>query len=885
MISTLYRRKLTILFTAIVMIFAAHLSHAAERKITKEVFPNGLTVILEEDHSAPVAAFQMWVRVGSADETKDEAGIAHVFEHMLFKGTTKRGLGDIAKQVESSGGYINAYTSFDNTVYHLAVASRYFDDGLDIISDAIQNSAFDPAELEKELVVVLEELNMNEDKPERKLYKTIFETAYKKHTYKKPVIGFKKTVTALSREKILDFFGRWYAPNNMTLVIVGDFDTTKAMAKVRTSFKNFERRPNQHKPRPVEPQQKSIRAVITPQPISQTRLAMAYHIPKLSHDDTYAIDALSNILGAGVTSRLYKRLKLDEELVNSVGSYAMTPKDPGLFLVTATLDAGRVKKASELITTEIIRLSSHGPTSSELARAKTSLESDFIYQRETMQGKARQLGYFETISGSLTFEKKYIDAIRTLTKKDIQKVAGIYLQASNMTISVIVPKKHKSFISKKRLVKAVKTAEKKARKKYAAKIKKQDVMKITLDNGVTLIIKEDHSNETVALYATVPGGLRYETPETSGIGNFTAAMLRRGTTNRSLEDIAVLLEDMAGGVSGFSGKNSTGVSAKFLSKDFSKGLDIFIDILLNPSFDDGELVKLRKDTLAAIKRAEDYLPGYTFKLLYQKLYPDHPYGMKTIGTHATVNSFTSEDLRKHYERVFLPKKMVITIVGDIDTTEAVEKLEKALIDLKRKGGETPTLKTDPAPTSIIKINDRKEKAQTNIGIGFMGVSIASNDKYAMSVLTEVLSSQGGRLFTELRDKLSLAYSVSAFSRPGVEPGLFGIYIGCSPDKKDRAIEGILVELRKITTEKVPDDELERAKSALIGGYEMGLQEVSSQASDMAINEMLGIGYDNYKKYAKNIGAVTADDVLKTAKRYLTLDGYVISIVGPNEEGL
>jgi zinc protease len=402
---------------------------------------------------------------------------------------------------------------------------------------------------------------------------------------------------------------------------------------------------------------------------------------------------------------------------------------------------------------------------------------------------------------------------------------------------------------------------------------------------VTLIVKEVHSNETVALYATVPGGLRYETPDTNGIGSFTAAMLRRGTTNRSLQEIAIELEDMAGGVSGFSGKNSAGVSAKFLSKDFNKGLDIFTDILLNPLFDTDEIEKLRKDTLAAIKREQDYLPGYTFKLLYQKLYPNHPYGMKTIGTQATVNSFTAKDLRAHYERVFVPKNMVIAIVGDIDTAEVTRRLEKALDGFNRKGGKAPSLKADSPPSAIIKTGDRKDKSQTNIGIGFMGADLTSGDKYAMNVLTEVLSSQGGRLFTELRDKASLAYSVSAFSRPGVEPGLFGVYIGCSPDKKDRAIEGILAELKKITIEKVPEDELERAKSALIGGYEMGLQEVSSQASDMAINEVLGIGYDDYKKYAKNIAAVTADDVLKAAIKYLTLDGYVISIVGPNEEGL
>ncbi len=464
-------------------------------------------------------------------------------------------------------------------------------------------------------------------------------------------------------------------------------------------------------------------------------------------------------------------------------------------------------------------------------------------------------------------------------------VADKYLRTKNLTISVIVPEQHRSFITKKRLKKAIKGAEKKAQVKYVKEAKKPDLTKITLDNGVTLIIKEDLSNETVAFYATVPGGLRYETPETNGIGNFTASMLAHGTTSRSLEDIGREIEDLAGGISGFSGKNSAGVSAKFLSKDFDKGLDIFIDVLLNPSFDENEVAKLRKDKLAAIKRAEDYLPGYTFKLLYQKLYKSHPYRMKTIGTEATVNSFTVEDLRAHYNRIFTPQEMVIAIVGDIDTADVTAKFKEALKGFDRKSGKAPSLQPDPAPTSVIKTGDRKDKAQTNIGIGFMGTDLKGDDQYIMSVLTEVLSSQGGRLFTELRDKASLAYSVSAFSSPGLEPGLFGIYIGCAPEKQEQAIKGILKELKKITTEEVPEKELKRAKNALIGGYEMGQQSVSSQASDMAINEVLGLGYDRYKNYAKKIEEVTAKDLLRVAKKYITLDGYVISIVGPNEEAL
>ncbi|MEE9613974.1 MAG: pitrilysin family protein, partial [Thermodesulfobacteriota bacterium] len=253
----------------------------AERAILKTKLDNGLTVILEEDHSAPVAAFQMWVRVGSADEKEKEAGIAHVFEHMLFKGTEKRGVGEIAKEVEGAGGYVNAYTSYDNTVYHLAVASRFFSAGLDIMSDAIRNSTFDPVELKKELQVVLEEIRMGEDNPGRKLYKTILETAYTTHPYKRHVIGSRETVEALTRDYILEFFGKWYVPNNMTLVVVGDFDGEEALAEIKESFKGFNKGSDPHTPRPVEPPQTETRAVVSVESIAQTHMGMAFHIPEL----------------------------------------------------------------------------------------------------------------------------------------------------------------------------------------------------------------------------------------------------------------------------------------------------------------------------------------------------------------------------------------------------------------------------------------------------------------------------------------------------------------------------------------------------------------------------------------------------------------------------
>ena len=877
------RRKVIIVLSLFTLFLAARATvNAKERNITKTTLPNGLTVILEEDKSAPVVAFQMWVMVGSADEKDSEAGIAHVFEHMLFKGTKKRGVGQIAKEVEAAGGSINAFTSFDSTVYHLALASRYFGTGLDIISDAIQHSSFDPVELKKELGVVMEELRMNEDRPGRKLYNTTLSTAYSVHPYRRPVIGYEKTVNGVTREKVLSFFSKWYIPNNMTLVIAGDFDAKKALGEIKESFNGFKKKPNPHLKRPSEPTQSSLKIKVTAQPIQQSHMAIAFHIPALKDKDTYSLDAIASILGEGVTSRLYKRLKIDEELVHTVSAYAMTAKDPGLFLVTATLDADNTDKAVKAILEELKKLSYGGPAERELDKAKLSLESDFIYARETMEGKAEQLGYYQTISGDLSYEEKYIEGIRKVTGEKIQDTVKKYFSSGNMTVSVLTPED--ASLKEETLVKAAEEAEK-VPSPVPSHVENEgrDITKVKLENGITLLIKEDHSNPTVSLYATVPGGLRFETQATNGVGNFVSGMLSRGTKLRTRENLAREVEDIAGGINGFSGWNSAGVSAKFLSRFFDRGLNIFAEVVQGPSFPDEEIEKLRKDILAAIRREKDYLPGYTFKLLYRELYPNHPYGMPVIGTESTVSHFKREDLTDQYRRLFATERTIISIVGDINTDYVIENAKAAFKDFKQISEKTaPALSDQSPPPSVAATGEKQEKEQTNIGIGFIGPRVTDEDYYAMNVLTEVLSSQGGRLFIELRDKQSLAYAISAFLRPGVEPGIFAVYVGCEPSKKDKAIEGILKELKKTTEEKITDEELKRAKSSIIGSYELELQEVSSQASDMATNELLGLGYDHFRKYPEKINNVTAEDVLKAAQKYILLDNYVISVVGPGE---
>ncbi|MDO9349774.1 MAG: pitrilysin family protein, partial [Deltaproteobacteria bacterium] len=218
-----FRFIFLIAITLSVLLLVVHHAQSKER-VHQFTMENGLKVILEENRTSPVVALQVWVKTGSADERDDEAGMCHFIEHMIFKGTGKRKVGEMAKEVESLGGSINAYTSYDQTVYHITIASRYADIALDILADAVQRSVFDPAELEKEREVILEEIRMGEDDPSRKLFRQTMATAFQRHPYGRPVIGYEKTIRAITRDQMLAFFKRWYTPDRIFFVVAGDFD-------------------------------------------------------------------------------------------------------------------------------------------------------------------------------------------------------------------------------------------------------------------------------------------------------------------------------------------------------------------------------------------------------------------------------------------------------------------------------------------------------------------------------------------------------------------------------------------------------------------------------------------------------------------------------------
>lgn len=862
---------------------------------------NGMRVAIKEDHFAPVAALQIWVKAGGADELDTELGVAHVHEHMLFKGTEKRGLGEIAAAVEAAGGQINAWTSWNETVYHIVIASRFADTALDVLADAVRHSAFDPAELDKELDVVLEEWKRGEDSPSRRIFQALFGTAFTEHPYRRPVIGTKESIEGLTREKILSFFGRYYAPNNMTVLVVGDVNTKKMKKAIKKAFGDFKEREIERPERAMEPPQNEVRFTTDRMEINEAHLALGFHIPSALHEDAPILDMLSFILGGGESSRIYRRLVADTQLATSAGTFAYTPPDPGLFVATASLEAKNMDKAFATLVEELAKVRERPVSSEELERARINLESDFVFRNETVQGQARELGYSIIVHDDPDYDQIYLKALREASLADLQQAAIKYLTPQNMTVVSLLPTAADAMLTAADAAKLaaplgadvttvavdIKAIQETSSSDESDEDDRHGAGRapqlITLENGTRIIVAEHHAVPVFSVRAAVLGGVLAETKKNNGISNFTAEMLTRGTENRSREQLAKDIESIAGSLGGFAGNNSMGVSGSFLSDNFDEAMDLFLEVLRKPSFDTEEVEKTRHELLLAIKNREDQTSHVAFDLAFETVYPDHPYGMTGLGEKESVSAISVDDLRAYYEASLDPSNLVIAFVGDIDADQVLAKLRAGVGDLEpvEPAFELPPAAADPAGIRTAFKNTKRH--QTHLVVAYPSVDVSDPDRYALTVLENILSGQSGRLFYVLRDQQSLAYSVTAFFTKGLARGLFGGYIATDPDNADRALEGMLVEFEKVRTENVTPAELERAQRFLVGTRAIALQTNGSMAEDMAFNELYDLGFLAGREYADKIMAVTADDVRRVADKYLDPDIRAVITVGPEDE--
>ncbi len=868
-------------------------------KQVKFQLKNKLKVILVPSHKSPVVSVQMWVKTGSADEQKNEEGISHFIEHLVFKGTNKFKVGEIASTVEASGGELNAYTSFDQTVFYVTISKSFQDVALDVVSQMMGYPLFDPAETHSEREVVCEEIKMGIDSPSRQSSQLLFSSVFKKHAYGKPVIGYEKNVRSWSVKKIKSFYQSRYVPENMCLVISGDFETAEMKKKVESYFSTFKSFKLKKIKRTKEPVQTKPRLITQTKDLKESTYNVAFPSVNVKHKDTPALDVMSMILGQGDTSRLFSELRLKSSRVSGISAYSYNPQDAGLMAITFKLMDQNVHDAFKGLFQEIEKIKNEEVSWTEIKKAIVNISSEQFYSIETVDGIANKIGSSQFYMNDTYAHEKYLKQIQKITPKQIQNVAKKYFKPEKLNLSSLTPaSKEKAEQHLKNAIQIWKTValESKAMKKKNKVNKKIKIPKIEFkaikkatpekletvvtSNGTRILFKRSKEIPTVTAKILYGGGSRLENPEKMGLVELLSRTWVSSTQKKSEEMILQEIEESAAGINAFAGKNTVGLSIECMKPFETKILNLVKEIVLTPQFDDQIIAREKESMLRQIKSKVDQPSYLCGKQFVQKMFPKHPVSFEQLGTEESIVQISRQDITQYLENVLKPKNSLVVVVGDCNQSswiKAIESIEKNTTHSskdKKQLIEYPVKKIEKNETLYLE----KDKEQSHVIVGWQGISITDPDRYVLQVIQAVMAGQGGRLFLELRDKSSLAYSVSPIRMESLETGYFGGYIACSPDKVTKAIDMFHIEFNKIKSTAVSTNELERAKRYLIGQHDIGLQRKSSVCNTIAFDDFYGNSIEESLNIAATYQKITAEDVLRVSKKIFDTN-YIVSIVG------
>ena len=827
---------------------------------------NGLQVVLLEDHSAPVVALQTWVRFGSADEDPSVAGIAHVFEHMLFKGTDRFPNGEIAALIEGAGGTVNAWTNYDETVYHVTLSSRFWETGFDVLSDAVLHSFFDPTELEREKEVVLEEFRRSKDSPDHEIAERLFDLTFTTHPYRRPIIGFEETVRPIQREDMLRVFNTWYVPNNMIFVAVGDFNSDTMLRTVEDRFGAVPAAALPVRPRADEPAQEQPRVLAFPFRAELARVEIALPSVEATDPQVPALDLLSDLLGSGYNSTLFTALKRRRQLAHDVYAYNYTPCDRGVFLLGATCMTSDVADVVQGLM-QPVRQPKLSISEQDLSAAKTRIVSHFVHGRETYQGIASQLGNHMLVYGDPNYGERYVADIASLSHDDLQQAASAFLDPQRANLALLMPT-NVELPSPETMLGWTRHAD--APQAPAAPRGADGTSVVPLPGGSTLIVQTDRKAPLVTIRTLLAGGQRVAPQGKEGIVRLLSSTWDRGTSMRSASEIERELDRLGATLGASNERDSVQIAGRFLRDTYADGLELYLELLTEPSFPDVEVAREQADQLRDLETLKENRFQYAMQQFLGKFYGSHPYNHLSIGTSEGLSAVSRDDLAAFHRAQLRPQSAVHVVVGDITADAALARWQQLAPASLSDSAEHSAPAVPPVPewkeaaTDVIEV----EGQQTHIIWGFPTVTSRDPDRYTLHVLDTILGGMGGRLFVELRDKRGLAYAVTSFDAYPVDPGYLAFYIGCTPEKEAEALGEFERVVEDIQNQGVTEEELERAQTYIAGALDISLQSTSQRTSIFGSGMLHQGQWNAYRTYLEAVQKVSLADLREAARTYL-----------------
>ncbi len=826
--------------------------------VTLATMTNGLTVIVRENHAAPVATVRTFVRnTGSAYEGPDflGAGLSHVLEHLVSGGSTRRRTeAEIRAIVDSMGGQTNAYTSNDLTSYHIDCPATRVNEAIALTADAMQNVVFAEEEYARELGVVQRELEMGEADRDRMMYNTMKRLVYTKHPIRIPTVGYLQVLQGVARQDIIDFYHQRYVPQDIIFVVVGDVDTDKVLAEVLDGFQGVRRGIDPPPLLEQEPQQASPREVRLEMPGATTKFAIAWPTVALQDPDLYPLDVASYLLTHGDSSRITKRLTVDEPLAVSVDSSSYTPGFvEGWFEVQVECEPGNVEKCARVIIEEVSRLKRDLVDEKELAKVKRQKAAEHVFSQQTVQDQAESLGRSYLSTNDPLFDDQYVKGIQRVTPEQIQTAARRYFRPekeNTVTISPIGSKLGEAGGG------ALAAAE-------------SEVMKKLLPNGLTVLVKRHAVQPLVTMQVFVKAGIISDTDAKSGRAALSTAVMDKGTQKYTAEQIAQYFDSIGGGLSVASQRNSSYLTCATLADDFPTAFDYCHQVLFRPTFPEGEFKKQQQQQLTRISARKGNPQAEVLDFWTTKLPESTPFHRTVEGRIDTVSKLTVADAKEFHRTYFAPNNMVLAIYGDIDPKETMARVEATFGREPKNDLKFPTFKDEhfsaKPQTAVLK---NQQQGTSMVLMSYPSVSVyAEKEREALEVLGGVLTGGGsGRLFEELRGA-RLVYYVFGFEMTGLAPGYYLFMAQTRPETASEVVERISANVEKVRKEGIPKDELGNAKGRLIAAHALKDTTPGEQAFQAALNELYGLGYDYDKTYDERISRVTSDDIQAVVAKY------------------
>lgn len=863
--------------------------------VVRHTLANGLRVLVRRDASAPVVAVNTYVNAGYFDESDRVVGVAHVLEHMFFKGTRRRGVGEIAKQTKAQGGYLNAHTIYDHTSYYAVLPASGFVEGLDIQADAYAESVVDAAELAKELEVIIQEAKRKLDNPSAVTVESLYALLHDHHRMRRWRIGTEEGLRQLTRDDVAGFYRTYYQPSNTVLAIVGDVEPDRVLAEVERRYGTL---PNQEVPRdrgPAEPVDRApgFRYQELDGDVRQAQIAFGWRTPGTHAPDTPRLDLAAAVLGTGRASRLYRAVR-ERSLASSVSAYDSTPTELGVFVVHLEGDAGRAAEAARTVWREVAALREDGAREDELERVRRIVAARAVRRIETMEGQASWLAEWEA-QGDWQLGERYHETLLTASAEDVTAAAQRWLAPDAAAAVAYRPRDAQPIAEGAaaftRLLEGaareggtaatapadptVQAPAVHAGAPRAARVE-AGVHVFHTAHGVPILVVPKPGARIVHLGATVLGGAVAEPDDALGITALMAAASVKGTATRSAAEIAEAAERMGGSVGASAGFETFGWGISVPTAELGAAAALLSDVVQHASFPDDAVETERRVAAQQLRTLRDDMYRWPMRLAGEAAYAGHVYGRPVGGTEATLAALTPERVRDWHRRVTREAATVLALVGDVDPADTAGVLGAAFGELAHAA--PPTVARPAWPAGVVVRDDRRAKRQTALTLLFPGPTRRDPERVVAQLLAGVASGLGGRFFDELRDRRSLAYTVHAFAPARRCAGAFGAYIATSPEREDEARAGLLHEFARLADGGVTADELVRAQTYALGTHAIARQSGGAVLADAVDAWLLGEGLGELAAYEDRVRGVTTDAVRALAALHFDPERRVEGVV-------